>query len=149
MPHRKHRGRARLIRALKLAAYTMFIGSGAMYVFFPPVSSAGFFGSAIPAIAWGAIFVVGGAIALIGTFQRVPHTERLGLTLVAIAGLILTLNQGALMLDAPVTLTRGGGTLAYGAFAAVAAILALMLEDKIEAINLVASIEEKRLDDGP
>lgn len=149
MPHRKLRGRARLIRALKLAAYTMFIGSGAMYVFFPPVSSEGFFNSTVPAIAWGVIFVVGGVVALVGTVQRIPHTERLGLTLVAIAGLILTLNQSAVMFDDPITLTRGGGTLAYGAFSAVAAILALMLEDKIEAINLVASIEEKRLDDGP
>lgn len=149
MPHRKLRRRASLIRALKLVAYTMFVGSGSMYVFFPPVSSAGFFGSAVPAIAWGVTFMAGGAVALIGTVQRVPHTERFGLTLVAIAGLILTLNQGALMFDAPITLTRGGGTLAYGAFAVVAAILALMLEDKIEAINLAASIEEKRLDDGP
>ena len=137
-------------RAAMLSAFVGFIVSGCFYVLAPPQSSSHYYDSSLPAVLWGVVFFIGGAIALWAIIKEVPHLERLGLILVVIAGAILTISQAALMFEFPITWTRGGGTGAYGSFTLLAFAFWLRLRKQIEAVNFVADIQRDReKNDGP
>lgn len=138
------------VRAVMLSAFVGFVVSGGFYIFQPQNSSSHYYDSSLPAILWGVVFFIGGAIAVWAIIKRIPHLERLGLMLVIIAGAILTISQAALMFELPITWTRGGGTGAYGSFTLLAFAFWLRLRKQVEAVNLVADIESEREgDDGP
>lgn len=147
MPTRRARTRRGMARAVRIASYAVFIAGGIFYIVAPPLSSKSFFNTEALAVSWGVVFAIGGVIAVIGAATRVPHTERLGLILVSIAGAVLTINQVAVMFEEPITWTRGGGTAAYGAFSLLSLALALQMGDKIDSINFVADREGRG--DGP
>ena len=127
-------------------AFLGFVVSGLFYVFAPTRSSSQYYDSSIPAVLWGVVFVVGGVFAVWGILRRTPHLERLGLMLVVIAGAVLTLSQLAVMLEVPITWTRGGGTGAYGSFTLLALALWLRLGRRVEDVNFVAEVSREEED---
>lgn len=66
--------------------------------------------------------------------------------LVVIAGAVLTLSQLAVMLEVPITWTRGGGTGAYGSFTLLALALWLRLGRRVEDVNFVAEVSREEED---
>jgi hypothetical protein len=91
MMPRKAARRRRIERWLRAAAFVVFMTAGGFFILAPPMSSSDFFNSSIPAIAWGAVFFIGGALALRGILAKTPHLEQLGVSLVVIAGIVLTI----------------------------------------------------------
>lgn len=147
MPHRTSRSK-KISRLLRAVAFVLFMVAGGFYFFAPTISSTDFFNSSIPAMAWGAVFFIGGGIALRGGLGKLPYLERLGISLVVIAGSVLTINQIALMFEEPITWTRGGGTAAYAAFTALAASLLPEIRDRVGIIDLAADIRSEEPGDG-
>jgi hypothetical protein len=146
MMPRKAARRRRIERWLRAAAFVVFMTAGGFFILAPPMSSSDFFNSSIPAIAWGAVFFIGGALALRGILAKTPHLEQLGVSLVVIAGIVLTINQSALMFEEPITWTRGGGTAAYAAFTLLAGSLIPGIRDRVEVVSLAADISKERTD---
>lgn len=101
----------------------------------PPRTTAEFFDSEWPAVLWGCIFFAGGVVSGIGTGVRLPHVERFGVFCVSVAAGCLTAGQLLVMLDHPITWTRGGGTLVYFGLASWAFERYLRLSDDVGAIN--------------
>ena len=108
----------RTSRTTRACGSVLFTAAGAFYVLAPPNTTTAYFDTPWPAILWGLVFLVGGIMSLVGTLTQYVHVERLGVLWCAIAAAMLTLGQAAVMLDHPVTWTRGGGTLVYAGFAA-------------------------------
>lgn len=148
MPNRKTADSSKSVKVITSLAFLGFVVSGLFYVFAPTRSSSQYYDSSIPAVLWGVVFVVGGVFAVWGILRRTPHLERLGLMLVVIAGAVLTLSQLAVMLEVPITWTRGGGTGAYGSFTLLALALWLRLGRRVEDVNFVAEVSREE-EDGP
>lgn len=106
----------RMGRVLRLGAATLVVAAGFYYVLAPPVTTSTFFDASWPPIAWGALFLVGGGVAATGLRNRVLQVEQLGMLMIAVASGMLAFGQTLVMLDHPVTHTRGGGTLILWAF---------------------------------
>ena len=136
------------VKIITSLAFLGFVASGLFYVFAPPNSSSQYYDSSIPAVLWGVVFVLGGFFAVWGIIRKTPHLERFGLMLVIIAGGVLTISQTALMLEIPITWTRGGGTGAYGSFTLLALALWLRLGKRVEDVNFVADMDRSE-GDGP
>lgn len=132
------------IRNVMVAAFVGFLATGVFYVAAPPRTTSQYFDTSVPAIMWGIVFAIGGLIAVLGVMRRTPHLERLGLMFIVIAGTVLTLSQAAVMLSAPVTWTRGGGTGAYASFTLLAFAFWMKLRKKVEVSNLAADLPEGR-----
>lgn len=150
MPNQKTSESSTSVKVITSLAFVGFVISGLFYVFAPTKSSSQYYDSSIPAVLWGVVFVLGGFCAVWGITRRTPHLERLGLMLVVIAGSVLTISQAALMLEVPITWTRGGGTGAYGSFTLLALALWLRLGKRVEAVNFVADMDRSEGEgDGP
>lgn len=146
MPDRRTAESSKSVKIITSLAFLGFVVSGLFYVFAPTRSSTQYYDSSIPAVLWGVVFVVGGVFAVWGILRRTPHLERLGLMLVVIAGAVLTLSQLAVMLEVPITWTRGGGTGAYGSFTLLALALWLRLGRRVEDVNFVAEVSREEED---
>lgn len=146
MPDRRTADSSKSVKVITSLAFLGFVVSGLFYVFAPTRSSTQYYDSSIPAVLWGVVFVVGGVFAVWGILRRTPHLERLGLMLVVIAGAVLTLSQLAVMLEVPITWTRGGGTGAYGSFTLLALALWLRLGRRVEDVNFVAEVSREEED---
>lgn len=146
MPDRGTADSSKSVKVITSLAFLGFVVSGLFYVFAPTRSSTQYYDSSIPAVLWGVVFVVGGVFAVWGILRRTPHLERLGLMLVVIAGAVLTLSQLAVMLEVPITWTRGGGTGAYGSFTLLALALWLRLGRRVEDVNFVAEVSREEED---
>ena len=146
MPDRRTAESSKSVKVITSLAFLGFVVSGLFYVFAPTRSSTQYYDSSIPAVLWGVVFVVGGVFAVWGILRRTPHLERLGLMLVVIAGAVLTLSQLAVMLEVPITWTRGGGTGAYGSFTLLALALWLRLGRRVEDVNFVAEVSREEED---
>lgn len=146
MPDRRTADSRKSVKIITLLACIGFIISGLFYVFAPTRSSSQYYDSSIPAVLWGVVFVFGGIFSVWGILRRTPHLERLGLMLVVIAGAVLTLSQLAVMLEVPITWTRGGGTGAYGSFTLLALALWLRLGRRVEDVNFVAEVSREEED---
>lgn len=125
----------RLTTAFKYLGSCIFALGGLFYIMAPPKTTSDFFDASWPAILWGCIFFAGGLISGIGTAVRLPHIERFGVFCVAVAAMCLTAGQLLVMLDHPVTWTRGGGTLVYLGLASWAFERYLRLSHDVAAIN--------------
>ena len=125
----------RLFRAL---GSLVFLAAGLFYVLAPPRTTTSFFDTPFPAIAWGTVFVFGGAVSLIGVLTRYVHIERFGVFAIVVAGTCLSVGQAMVMFDVPITWTRGGGLLVYVAFTLFAFERWHRLGADEQAINAVA-----------
>ena len=136
------RKRERLDDLILALAFGGFIISGLFYLLAPPTSTFRFYETNVPAMLWGAVFIVGAGVAMWGALKRIPHVQRLGLMFVIIAGTVLTANQTLLMFDEPITWTRGGGTVVLAAYTLITLVLWRKLKPRVDIVNLAADIEE-------
>ena len=125
-------------RFLRALGSVVFLTAGLFYVLAPPRTATSFFDTPFPAIAWGAVFVLGGLVSLIGVFTRYVHIERFGVFAIVVAGTCLSIGQALVMFDVPITWTRGGGLLVYVAFTLFAFERWYRLGADEQAINAVA-----------
>lgn len=132
---------SRVSRFSRASGSVIFVLAGIFYVFAPPNTTTEFFDTSWPAIAWGAVFIVGGFISGYGTLAKFPQVERLGVFMVMVAAICLTGAQIMVMWNAPVTWTRGGGTLVYLGFSAWVFDRWARLGDDEAAIRQVADME--------
>lgn len=128
-------GMSRFLRAL---GSLVFLSAGLFYVLAPPRTTTSYFDTPFPAIAWGAVFVFGGAVSLFGVLSRFVHIERFGVFAIVVAGTCLSIGQSFVMFDVPITWTRGGGLLVYVAFTLFAFERWYRLGADEQAINAVA-----------
>lgn len=77
-------------RFLRAFGSLVFLSAGLFYVLAPPRTTTSFFDTPFPAIAWGAVFVLGGLVSLIGVFTRYVHIERFGVFAIVVAGTCLS-----------------------------------------------------------
>lgn len=111
-PQHKPRRVSRLVGAV-LSAVT-----GVFYIVFPPVTTTSFLDATWPAIWWGVFFLIGGVVSSISYWNRSLNLDRIGLSflLTALGGLLFA--QIMVMLEFPISYTRGGGTVVIAMFAA-------------------------------
>ncbi|MCQ9385109.1 hypothetical protein [Brevibacterium moorei] len=105
-----------LSKWFKMIGSVLFILAGIWYILFPPMSSAHVYGGDWLSLLYGIVFAAGGLISAGGVLSSYVQVERYGVFMVAVAGIILSLSQLFLMLDYPVTWSRGGGVAIYTAF---------------------------------
>ena len=125
----------RLTVAFKYLGSCVFTLAGLFYIMAPPRTTSEFFDAQWPAMLWGCIFFAGGVVSGIGAVARVPHVERFGVFCVSVAAVCLTAGQLLVMLEYPITWTRGGGTLVYLGLASWAFERYLRLSNDVDAIN--------------
>lgn len=129
---------------LRLAGSVIFLGAGMFFLIHPPMTAAMFFETTWLNLADGLIFVMGGSISLWGVVTRRVDIERLGVSLVVMAGLFLFFIQATLMFPGDrVVWTRGGHTLVYLGFATWALDRWVYLGDVIEVIEGATRVEEE------
>ncbi|QUL79930.1 hypothetical protein [Brevibacterium sp. SMBL_HHYL_HB1] len=128
----------RASRFLRAIGSLVFLGAGLFYTLAPPRTTTSFFDTPFPAIAWGAVFVFGGIVSLLGVITRYVHVERFGVFAIVVAGTCLSTGQAFVMFDLPITWTRGGGLLAYVGFTLFAFERWCRLGADERAINAVA-----------
>lgn len=130
--------------ALRLAGSIIFLVAGVAFLVFPPQTAATFFETTWLSLADGLIFALGGGISLGGLLTRRVDIERLGVSLVVIAGFFLFLIQISLMFPGDrIVWTRGGHTLVYLGFATWALDRWVYLGDVIEVIEGAARVSEE------
>lgn len=128
---------------LRLAGSVIFLGAGLFFLAQPPLTAAHFFETTWLSLADGLIFALGGGISLWGVCSRRVDIERLGVSLVVIAGVFLFLIQTSLMFPGDrVVWTRGGHTLVYLGFATWALDRWVYLGDVIEVIAGAARVKD-------
>lgn len=105
-------------RVARLIGAVFGILAGLFYIIFPPNTTTHFFDATWPAIAWGIFFLLGGVISSVAWWNRSLNLDRIGLTclITGIAGLLFA--QTMVMLEYPITYTRGGGTVILAVLAA-------------------------------
>lgn len=86
------------------------ICAGLFYIVFPPQTTTNFLDSSWPAQAWGAFLLAGGALCAIAYTTRILVIDRLGLSFLITGTISLLCAQTMVMLQQPITYTRGGGT---------------------------------------
>lgn len=129
---------------LRLAGSIIFLGAGLFFLIHPPMTAATFFETTWLSLADGLIFAMGGSISLWGVVSRRADIERLGVSLVVIAGLFLFFIQTTLMFPGDrVVWTRGGHTLVYLGFATWALDRWIYLGDVIEVIVGAARVKDE------
>lgn len=96
-------------RIARLFVHILSIVAGFLYIFFPPKTTINLLETALPAICWGVLFVIGGLICSVSWYKRTLIFDRIGVSLVLIGLGTLIINQIILFFDGP-TFTRGGGT---------------------------------------
>lgn len=99
-------------RVARLAAAISGLAAGVFYVVFPPRTTTAYFDTSALAQAWGVFFVLGGLLCIWAWYSRLLIIDRIGLSLLTTGALSLSAAQTAVMLSAPITYTRGGGTFA-------------------------------------
>ena len=131
-------------RRLRLIGSVIFLGAGLFFLFQPPLTAAAFFETTWLSLADGLIFAMGGSISLAGVLIRRADIERLGVSLVVIAGLFLFLIQLTLMFPGDkVVWTRGGHTFVYLGFATWALDRWVYLGDVIEVIMSATRVRDE------
>lgn len=131
---------------LRLAGSIIFLVAGLFFLIHPPLTAATFFETTWLNLADGLIFAMGGSISLWGVVTRRADIERLGVSLVVMAGLFLFFIQTTLMFPGDrVVWTRGGHTLVYLGFATWALDRWIYLGDVIEVIAGAAQVEEENV----
>lgn len=108
------RAREKPRRVARLIGSIIGVLAGVLYIVFPTVSSVGLFSASWPARAWGVFFLIGGAISCWSWFSRILILDRIGLSFLVTGAAALLFTQTLIMLEAPITLTRGGGTAVLG-----------------------------------
>lgn len=97
-------------RVARLVAAIAGVFAGLFYVFFPPNTTTAFLDAAWPAQVWGVFFLLGGFICAAAWWSRVLIMDRIGLSFLITATVALLFTQTGVMLNHPITYTRGGGT---------------------------------------
>ena len=128
----------RTSRFLRALGSLVFLGAGLFYVFASPRTTASYFDSTYPAVVWGWVFILGGAVSLIGVLSQYVHIERFGVFTIVVAGSCLSIGQALVMFDVPITWTRGGGLLVYVAFTLFSFERWYRLGAEEQAINAIA-----------
>lgn len=117
---RKQRTFYRLGRAFRLFATTLVVASGVYYIIAPPNTTTTFFNAGWPPLAWGLIFLAGGIVTAAGIRSRILQVEHLGMLMIVVGSGMLAIAQTLVMVEHPITHTRGGGVLILWALAAFA-----------------------------
>lgn len=133
---RKQHTLYRLGRACRITATTLVIAAGIYYLLAPPVTTTTFFDADWPPLVWGGIFLAGGLVTAAGLRTRILQIEQLGMLMIVVGTGMLALAQTLVMLEHPVTHTRGGGTLILWALAAFAAARYFDLSADIRSARL-------------
>lgn len=101
-------------RVARLFAAIAGVLAGLFFIVFPPNSAVQLLEASWPARTWGAFLLAGGAISAIAWWRRNLTLDLLGLTcLIAGTGALFG-NQFMIMIEHPITYTRGGGTVILG-----------------------------------
>lgn len=135
--------RSRRSLTLRIIGSVIFLSAGVFFLMFPPQTAAAFFETTWMSMADGALFALGGGISLLGAYSRRADIERLGVSLVVIAGFFLFAMQVYIMFSPPITWTRGGHTLVYFGFATWALDRWVYLGDVIEVIVGAAKVKDE------
>lgn len=102
---------ARPRRVWRLVSYLSGIAAGLFYILAPPLTTTTYLQSDFPAVAWGVALLCGGIISAVAWFSKLLTLDVIGLWLLIIGVAALLLTQAAVMFGAPITWTRGGGTI--------------------------------------
>lgn len=97
-------------RVARFVAAVAGICAGLFYIVFPPQTTTNFLDSSWPAQAWGAFLFAGGALCAVAYTTRILVIDRLGLSFLITGTVSLLCAQTMVMLQQPITYTRGGGT---------------------------------------
>lgn len=130
-------------RTIRLVGSVIFISAGLFYIFAPPISTARYFETTAMSITDGIVFTIGGAISAYGVLWRRLEIERLGVALVCISGIALTIIQASVMLELPVTWTRGGGTFVYIGFTIWAIDRWLYIGDRVKEMERAIELTDR------
>ena len=103
-------GSSRPRRVARFIAALSGICAGLFYIVFPPQTTTAFLEASWPAQAWGAFLLAGGALCAVAYTTRILVIDRLGLSFLITGTLALLAAQTMVMLQYPITYTRGGGT---------------------------------------
>lgn len=103
-------GSSRPRRVARFVAALSGICAGLFYIVFPPQTTTNFLDSSWPAQAWGAFLLAGGALCAVAYTTRILVIDRLGLSFLITGTVSLLCAQTMVMLQHPITYTRGGGT---------------------------------------
>lgn len=123
--------------------------AGLFFIIFPPMSSTQLLEASWPARTWGAFFLAGGIVSAVAWWRRNLTVDLLGLTCLAAGTFTLTGNQLMLMLEHPITYTRGGGTVVLAVLLGfLVARLQDVYQDSKEAQAAQDALAEARSDGG-
>lgn len=127
-------------RVTRLVGAILGAVTGLFYIVFPPNTTTSYLDATWPAIWWGVFFLIGGVVSSISWWNRSLNLDRIGLSflLTALGGLLFA--QTMVMLEFPVTYTRGGGTVVIAMFAAY--LTARWQDVRNEEKEAEAAIEE-------
>lgn len=138
---RRQRTLYRLGRACRLLATTLVVAAGVYYLLAPPNTTTAFFNASWPPMAWGAIFLAGGVVTAAGIRSRVLQVEHLGMLMIVVGSGMLALAQTLVMVEHPVTHTRGGGVLILWALTAFATARYFDLSADIRSAKLAQTMK--------
>lgn len=130
-------------RSMRLVGSIIFLGAGLFYIFAPPESTAKYFETTSMSIIDGIVFTVGGVISAYGVIGKRYEIERLGVALVCVSGLALTIIQASVMLESPITWTRGGGTFVYLGFTIWAIDRWLYIGEKVKELERAIELTDR------
>lgn len=126
-------------RAGKTARYvasTLVIAAGILYLIAPPRTTSQFFEGQWPAMAWGAMMLLAGGVIIWGIKSKILQVEQYGMLVLGVGSGMLSIGQTMVMLELPITWTRGGGTLILWALVAFAAARYFELSAEIRSARL-------------
>lgn len=125
-------------KAARYLASTLVIAAGIFYLLSPPRTTSQFFEGEWPAMAWGAMMLVAGAVIIWGIKSKILQIEQYGMLILGVSSGLLSSAQSLVMFgDWPsVTWTRGGGTLILWALVAFAGARYFELSAEIRSSRL-------------
>lgn len=126
-------------RAGKFARYlasTLVFAAGIFYLLQPPRTTSQFFDAQWPALVWGVMMIISGAVITWGIKTRVLQIEQYGMLILGVGAGMLSVGQTMVMLDTPPTWTRGGGTLILWALVSFAVARYFELSAEIRSSRL-------------
>lgn len=123
---------------LRYAASTLVIAAGIMYVTHPPRTTSQFFAGEWPAISWGVVMLISGAVIIWGIKSKILQIEQYGMLLLGVGAGMLSLGQTLVMVGHSITLTRGGGTLILWSLVAFAAARYFELSAEIRSARIAS-----------
>ena len=138
---RRQRTLYRLGRVCRLLATALVVAAGVYYLLAPPNTTTSFFNADWPPMAWGAIFLAGGVVTAVGIRSRILQVEHLGMLMIVVGSGMLALAQTLVMVEHPVTHTRGGGVLILWALMAFATARYFDLSADIRSAKLAQTMK--------